>query len=99
MAHDLKGQIAVWILQLLQLDNEAFAQVAGTDARRIEGVNYTQHASHIFWGETHNFGNFFGRAGQVPLLVNIADEELTYFAVGAFQIRQGQLLVQLFNQW
>jgi hypothetical protein len=76
------------------LNEEAFAQIARAHARWIETLDEREHVFEIVAGDASIERHFFRSGLKKPIVVDIADDELSGFAV----VRIQHLLIKLRHQ-
>src|SRR5205807_3495958 len=84
--------------QLLYLEQEAFLEIARSDAGRVEPLNYLQGLETLRHRRTSRLGKIFERCSQVSLLVEVADDGSPHFLFGFVQGRERELPEQMFLQ-
>ena len=88
----------LFITALLQLNQQALAQVPRADSRRLETLNHLEDALDLDFGYLNRFCDIGGRAGEVASVVDVADDELGDIDIPAFQFADRQLLEKLIEQ-
>ena len=61
---------------VFHLEQEALAKVAGADAHRIEALDRPEHALDVRHRHVDRGGDLLDRAGQIAVLVDVADDLL-----------------------
>ena len=66
-------------IKLLDLDQQAFPEVAGADAHRIEGLNKGKRFLHRFNGQSGLQSKLLGAGPEIAVIVEIADDPFPAF--------------------
>lgn len=75
----------------LQLEHEAFAEVAGADAGRVEGLDGPEDGFDLVRGDAGGEGEFVGAGLEVAVVVDVADDHLGDLAVRRAEFGEADL--------
>jgi len=79
-----------------ELKEEAFAQVACTDAGGVEGLNDVEHAQDEFGGQTGAQGHFLDGRLEVAVIIDVADDHLGDRPLFIGDLRKAHLFKEMF---
>ena len=95
---DQRAHGRIVAVAFLQLDREAFGEIARAHAGRIEGLQNREHELDIAAPGTEFVGNAVEIAGEVTRLVHHIDQILADHAAGRIGNRQRHLLGKMIGQ-